>query len=44
MPLKNSTAQYGAVTRFLHWAVFLLFVWQYLSAFHPRTGPVWLGV
>jgi cytochrome b561 len=32
MPLKNSAAHYGLVTRFLHWAVFLLFVWQYVSA------------
>ncbi len=32
MPFKNSADQYGTVTRFLHWAVFLLFVWQYLSA------------
>ena len=29
---QNSADQYGTVTRFLHWAVFLLFVWQYLSA------------
>jgi cytochrome b561 len=32
MPLKNSTTAYGAVTRCLHWTVFLLFFWQYLSA------------
>ena len=32
MPLKNSATHYGAVTRFLHWAVFLLFVHQYLGA------------
>ncbi len=31
MPLQNSATHYGAVTRFLHWAVFLLFVHQYLS-------------
>ena len=31
MPLHNSATHYGAVTRFLHWAVFLLFVHQYLS-------------
>ena len=30
--LKNSATHYGAVTRFLHWSVFLLFVYQYLSA------------
>ncbi len=32
MPLKNSTTHYGSVSRFLHWATFILFVWQYLSA------------
>lgn len=32
MPFRNSATQYGAVTRFLHWAAFLLFVWQYVSA------------
>lgn len=32
MPLKNSTTHYGSVTRFLHWTIFILFVWQYLSA------------
>jgi len=32
MPLKNSATDYGAVTRFLHWSIFVLFVWQYLSA------------
>lgn len=32
MPLKNSATAYGAVTRWLHWTVFVLFVWQYLSA------------
>ena len=32
MSLKNSTTHYGSVTRFLHWAVFLLFVHQYLGA------------
>ncbi|MCP5157869.1 MAG: cytochrome b [Gammaproteobacteria bacterium] len=32
MPLKNSATHYGAVTRFLHWSVFMLFIWQYLSA------------
>lgn len=30
--LKNSATHYGAVARFLHWSVFLLFVYQYLSA------------
>jgi len=32
MPLKNSATYYGPVTRFLHWSVFILFIWQYLSA------------
>ena len=32
MPLRNSSTHYGAVTRFLHWAVFLLFVYQFLGA------------
>jgi cytochrome b561 len=32
MRLKNSPTHYGAVTRFLHWAVFLLFVYQYVGA------------
>ena len=32
MPLKNSATHYGSVTRFLHWTIFILFVWQYLSA------------
>ena len=31
MSLHNSATHYGTVTRFLHWAVFLLFVHQYLS-------------
>ena len=31
MPLRNSSTHYGSVTRFLHWAVFLLFAHQYLS-------------
>jgi len=32
MPLLNSSTHYGAVTRFLHWTVFVLFVYQYLGA------------
>jgi len=32
MPLKNSATHYGSVTRFLHWSMVLLFLWQYLSA------------
>lgn len=32
MPLKNSATDYGAVTRFLHWSIFFLFFYQYLSA------------
>ena len=31
MPLRNSPTHYGAVTKFFHWAVFLLFAWQYLA-------------
>lgn len=30
--LKNSATHYGAVTRFLHWTVFVLFFFQYVSA------------
>ena len=32
MPLLNSATHYGAMTRSLHWAVFLLFVYQYVGA------------
>ncbi|MBK8752615.1 MAG: cytochrome b [Candidatus Competibacteraceae bacterium] len=32
MQLTNSTTHYGAITRFLHWSVFLLLVHQYLGA------------
>lgn len=32
MQLTNSATHYGTVTRFLHWAVFLLFLHQYLGA------------
>lgn len=32
MQLTNSTTHYGAITRFLHWSVFLLLVYQYLGA------------
>ena len=32
MPLLNSTTHYGTVTRFFHWAVFLLFAYQYVVA------------
>ena len=32
MPLKNSATHYGSVTRFLHWSMVMLFLWQYLSA------------
>jgi len=31
MSLKNSATHYGTVTRFLHWAVFLLLAHQYLG-------------
>jgi cytochrome b561 len=32
MPLKNTPSRYGAVTKTLHWAVFLLFLYQYIVA------------
>lgn len=32
MPLLNSAERYGAVTRFLHWVIFLLFIYQYVGA------------
>lgn len=32
MPLKNTPARYGAVSKFLHWTVFLLFVHQFVGA------------
>ena len=32
MPLLGSATHYGSITRFLHWAVFLLFAFQYLGA------------
>lgn len=32
MPLLNSTTHYGTITRFFHWAVFLLFAYQYVVA------------
>ena len=32
MALLNSATHYGTVTRFFHWAVFLLFAFQYLGA------------
>lgn len=32
MPLLNSPTRYGAITRFLHWTVFLLFAHQYIGA------------
>jgi cytochrome b561 len=32
MPLRNSPTHYGTITRFLHWAVFLLFAFQYVAA------------
>lgn len=32
MQWLNSAARYGAVTRFLHWTIFLLFVYQYVGA------------
>jgi cytochrome b561 len=32
MGLKNSPTHYGAITKLLHWSVFLLFLYQYLGA------------
>ena len=32
MPFKNTTTRYGAVSRFLHWSVFLLSFCQYVGA------------
>ncbi len=32
MPLKNSSTRFGTVSRFLHWTVFLLFVYQFIGA------------
>jgi len=32
MPLLNTATHYGAVSRFFHWAIFLLFAFQYVAA------------
>jgi len=32
MPLRNTPTEYGSVTRTLHWAVFLLFAYQFVGA------------
>jgi cytochrome b561 len=32
VPLRNSPTHYGTITRFFHWAVFLLFAYQYVVA------------
>jgi cytochrome b561 len=40
MNWKNSTSRYGIVTKFFHWAVFLLFVNQYIVARIMLTTPV----
>jgi len=32
MPLKNTSTRYGSVTRFFHWSIFALFVYQFLGA------------
>ena len=40
MPLLNTASHYGTVTRFLHWAVFLLFLHQYVGAkFMTHMAP-----
>ena len=47
MPLRNSVTHYGAVTKFLHWAVFLLFAWQYLVGnimTHIESGKTVFGL
>lgn len=39
MPLKNTPARYGAVSKFLHWTLFLLFVHQFVGAnLFDRSG------
>ncbi len=37
MPLLNSPERYGAMTKFFHWAIVILFAWQYFSG-HTMTG------
>lgn len=32
MPLKNTNTRYGAISKLLHWTVFLLFVHQFVGA------------
>ena len=40
MPLRNTAHGYGAVTKCLHWSVYLLFLYQYLGANLMTTlGP-----
>ena len=40
MPMLNSSAGYGAITKLLHWAIALLFALQYAgAAIMIRTGP-----
>ena len=31
--LKNTASEYGAVTKFLHWAIFVLFMHQFVVGF-----------
>ena len=38
MQLKNATKQYGGITKFLHWAVFFGFVFQYI------VGNIMIGI
>jgi len=43
MSLKNTSEKYGSVTKFLHWAIFLLFVTQYFLVYRreyfPKNSP-----
>lgn len=32
MPIRNTPTRYGLVSKFLHWAVFVLFVYQFIGA------------
>jgi len=39
MQIQNSAKHYGVVTKFFHWAVFLLFINQYVVAYAMLTTP-----
>ena len=36
MPLRNTAEAYGSLSKFLHWAIVLLIVGQWLLAEAPR--------